>query len=369
MGISYRINGDQVEVLMGAEVMFTDESCIEESSNSIVIYHLDFISKPNFEQFTSSKLKDIEVPTPLEITYEGPYFEDISSINTVRLWLDNDIPRAYFEATFSYDTWTELFSPSVFVKRFCDSMGESRDATTAWYDDVNYDLEGWVHGIPQITLHTSLNLQDDLPISEQLLEMNACYLKCYESTLETLRKEYQNSFLLKTFKFPKEYQNTCSQYLIWFGEFLENFGINALISVNHEGDETQVVISSEHTEKMFHEIEALFSQYIALPYAEFLPAPTQSLSVEQRVMITTLQSQVNHFKSQLEMKNASLELKNATIQSLQNTVDVQKNQLLLIESIQGDDELELFGGAIKIGDVEWGPIKISPKALLDKAKR
>ncbi|WP_159458219.1 hypothetical protein [Photobacterium andalusiense] len=48
---------------------------------------------------------------------------------------------------------------------------------------------------------------------------------------------------------------------------------------------------------------------------------------------------------------------------------MQKNQLLLIESIQGDDEFELFGGAIKIGDIEWGPIKISPKRLIDKAKR
>ncbi|SMY34510.1 hypothetical protein [Photobacterium andalusiense] len=310
MEISYRFNGDQVEVLMGAKVMFADESIIEESSDSIVLYHLDFISKENFDRFTSSKLKDIEVPTPLEITYEEPSIdEDIPSIDMVRLRLDKDVSRACFESVFSYFAWAEVFSPSVFVERFCDIISESRSPIAAWYGDVNYDLEGWVDGIPQITLNTSLNLQDDLLISDQLLEMKTCYLKCYESTLKTLRKEYQNSFLLKTFKFPKEYQNICSQYLIWFGEFLENFGINALISVNHEGDETQVVISSEHTEKMFHEIEALFSQYIALPYAEFLPAPTQSLSVEQRVMITTLQSQVNHFKSQLEMKIAFIELK------------------------------------------------------------
>ncbi|WP_019276871.1 hypothetical protein [Vibrio coralliilyticus] len=188
--------------------------------------------------------------------------------------------------------------------------------------------------------------------------------------------------ILKAFKFPKEYKNICSQYLIWFGEFLENFGVNALISVSHQGEETKVIISSEHTEKMFREIEVLFSQYIALPYAEFLPASSQSPTPEQQYLITQLQTQVNHFKGQLEMKSSVLQMKEVAIQSLQdqvqslqgqiqshqNTIDVQKNQLLLLESIQGEEEVELFGGIVRLGEIEWGPIKISPKKLLDKAK-
>lgn len=214
-----------------------------------------------------------------------------------------------------------------------------------------------------------MELEGDATIQSQLDNLKVRYIENYSAALEHIKKAHQNALLLKTFKFPKEYQNTCSQYLIWFGEFLENFGINALISINQEGDETQVVVSSEHTEKMFHQIEALFSQYIALPYAEFLPAPTQTLAPEQQFLVTQLQTQVNHFKGQLEMKSAAIQLKEATIQTMQNTIDVQNNQLLLLESMQGDDVVELFGGIVKLGEIEWGPIKISPKKILENKNR
>lgn len=213
-------------------------------------------------------------------------------------------------------------------------------------------------------LSPSENLQNGyLELAHRLSRQ---HLLCHNQ----LKERSLNDYLLRTFTFPGEYQAICSQYLIWFGEFLENFGINALISVNHKGQDTQVTISSQHTEKMFQEIESLFSQYISLPYAEFLPANSQQLIPEQQFLVTQLQTQINHFKGQLEMKSSALQLKEATIQSLQgqilsqqNTIDVQKNQLLLIESIQDEKDLELFGGVVSIGNIEWGPIKISPKKL------
>ncbi|MEZ8239241.1 hypothetical protein AB6C73_12275 [Vibrio splendidus] len=240
----------------------------------------------------------------------------------------------------------------------------------------DYKLDHTTHeqeGFTACSFSISLDISDSCTLIEKYETLMSAVHKSYVEALELINKRNNKHDVLRIFNFPPEYKNICSQYLIWFGEFLEKFGINALISINHEGDDTQVVVSSAHTEQLFTEIEALFSQYIALPYAEYLPAPSQTLSPEQQFMVTQLQTQVNHFKGQLEMKSAAIQLKEATLQSLQhtiqtqqNTIDVQKNQLFLIESMQSDDEVELFGGIIRLGTIEWGPIKVSPKRLLQR---
>ncbi|EOB6258713.1 hypothetical protein ACHELR_000700 [Vibrio fluvialis] len=244
-----------------------------------------------------------------------------------------------------------------------------------------YTINEYISNLRNVDSRIEIVLEDEylyaqldkvLDSNDNLLEQyNALSIHLYDSYTkchQAMTKSSQKLYLLKAFRFPIEYQSICSQYLIWFGEFLENFGINALISVSHQGKETQVSVSSEHTDQMFREIEALFSQYIALPYAEFLPAHPQRFTPEQQFLVTQLQTQINHFKGQLEMKSAALQLKEATIQSMQNTIDVQKNQLLLIESIQGDEEVEILGGIITLGVIEWGPFKFKPKKLLDKNK-
>lgn len=257
-------------------------------------------------------------------------------------------------------------------------LEEATGCTDYKLDYRTHDQEGFT----TCTFSISLRSSDNCALIEKYETLMCLVHKSYLEALELINKRNDKNDVLRIFNFPPAYKNICSQYLIWFGEFLENFGVNALISVNHKGDETQVIVSSEHTEQMFQRIEELFSQYVALPYAEFLPAPSQTLMPEQQFMVTQLQTQINHFKGQLEMKSAAIQMKETSIQmmqsnieglrnmiqSQQNTIDVQKNQLLLIESMQGDDEVELFGGVVKLGEIEWGPIKISPKSLADKFK-
>ncbi|WP_411063260.1 hypothetical protein [Vibrio rotiferianus] len=301
-------------------------------------------------------LNVIEIPT----TNRSKYFDWV----TFRIEESPYTLDLVFDMTISLTEWDNPFTISELVD----------------YTNGNTLLSAVIEdGFAFITGAGSLNKNETL--DEQFNEILTDLEKEYSYVLKELYELHRKKNILRVFKFPDTYQSICSQYLIWFGEFLESFGINALISVNHEGDKTQVVLSSEHTEQMFQEIESLFSQYIALPYAELLPA-TKPLEPQQQFMITQLQSQVTMFKTQLEMKSSALQHKEATIQSLnrdiqglerdigskQNIIDVQKNQLLLLESMQGGDELELFDGAIKLGDIEWGPIKISPKKILDKTK-
>lgn len=188
--------------------------------------------------------------------------------------------------------------------------------------------------------------------------------KIYEQSIVQLNKKIKDKILIKIFEFPEEYRTICSQYLIWFGEFLENLGIHALVSTENEETKTKLIISSEGSQDVRDEIEKLFYSYLSLPYSEYLPEKTRDISLEHKFFISHLNSQIDNFKTQIDMKNAIIEMKNTHIQNLQNTVDMQNKQFLLLDCISDDDSLSLFNGVLVIKDIEWGPFKISAKKLL-----
>lgn len=324
--------------------------------------HLENLSKDVIEKIFSCQVKDLPSYCYISGLYTSSFGDEI---DWFELDIDDISTTLLISLTIDLSRWAQPFDVYTF-----------KEYLNLTLEDEGYHLHYQDIEDGEFSTHITTQLNDRDTIHEKYQNLTEKIFDIYKKTLNSLNKKHAENYIIKSFRFPNDYQNICSQYLIWFGEFLEKFGINALISINNEGNETQVVVSSEHTEQMFADIEALFSQYIALPYAEYLPASSQALSPEQQFMVTQLQTQVNHFKGQLEMKSAAIQLKEATLQSLQNTIqtqqntiDVQKNQLLLIESIQGDEEVQLFGGAIKLGEIEWGPLKICPKKLLDKVRK
>ncbi len=52
--------------------------------------------------------------------------------------------------------------------------------------------------------------------------------------------------------------------------------------------------------------------------------------------------------------------------AIQNKLETQSQRLMLIESM--DSEINLLDGALSIGNIQWGPIKINPKLLMEKLK-
>ncbi|WP_045420015.1 hypothetical protein [Vibrio jasicida] len=324
------------------------------------IYHANQ-DKNQIEQVNEEVLlllltcKVADLPTPFAV--DGDYFpKNGSEIDYLTIKNRGEGCILSVMMTKKLINWKQLFT-----------IGEYSDHIQTISSNISTDIdEGYAYISCTLKLAPTDNLNEKATFASNLL------LEANNDTLNKLNKAMLDEYILETFQFPREYQSICSQYLIWFGEFLENIGIDALVSVNNDGEQTQVKISSKHSEQVLEKIEELFSQYIALPYAEFLPA-AHPLDPQQQFMVTQLRTQINHFKGQLEVKSSVIQLKEATIQGLQreiqsqqNIIDVQKNQLLLIESKQGDEEVELFGGVIKLGELVWGPIKFSPKKLLEK---
>ncbi|MAC48130.1 MAG: hypothetical protein CMI12_14970 [Oceanospirillum sp.] len=247
--------------------------------------------------------------------------------------------------------WDQPFKVEPFIEDYIDNMGGRYHAALEPIFDRDAFVYVSTHAFGSETINDSLTRLDSYTISK------------YQETLVRMNKSLKNEVLVKYFDFPLEYQTVCIQYLVWFGELLADLGIQANVHTEQQGSKAMVIIDPENAPEVLEKIEQLFYTYLCLPYCELLPVIPQN--AKDQFLLTNLQAQVNHFQTQIQLKDAALELKNATISSLQSVVHRQSEELLLLNSIN-EEELSFFNGAVKIGDITWGPVKISPKKLLPK---
>ena len=65
------------------------------------------------------------------------------------------------------------------------------------------------------------------------------------------------------------------------------------------------------------------------------------------------------------MKESMIQLKDATISSLAFENQKKDSELLLLKSIKNQDELKVLNGAISVGELKWGAVKINFKKIAD----
>ena len=239
---------------------------------------------------------------------------------------------------------------------------------------VKYDLEVWANNYPfkdfNLVLEGILsegpfsilnynNFQIDVDLDLDNLEyknqsMLANVKKALdfieESSVEAhkfLTEKTRDDVFIKVFEFPPEYKNICSQYLIWFGEFLQNLGIDANVSTNHSKNQTQLIVSPNECPELISDIEKLFYQYLSLPYAELLP-PEPNSSQSEMLSFQSLTMQVQHLQTQIQMKDAVISSYQITNKALSD----QNSELLLINSLKSDEKAEFFNGFLKVSRIQ-----------------
>lgn len=197
-------------------------------------------------------------------------------------------------------------------------------------------------------------------------ELHEAKLKLKKITEET---KSPKDVLYKIFEFPDEYKHICSQYIMWFGEFLKNIGIEANVSTEHKNGQTTLLVEPEKNPELLLQIERYFYQYIGLPSIKLLP-PAPNLTQEEMYAYQSAIMQVQHLNTQIQMKDAVIASQNITNFSLISKIKQKEELPLLVESLQEDKKYELFNGAVKIpaiqkfgknGNIEFDLCKIFNK--------
>lgn len=294
------------------DIFDSDSILTEEHSLHILNFYPSTI--PEKLHFTTSNTIDIE--SYIEVVGEADYLKiEVTYLKDLSIWAH---PFSVMEFC------------SYFIKNFT-------------HDEYFAKSEDYI-GI-DISLEVSRN-KKELKIINIIEAINDLFYKSQKDTIKALTNSKSKNLFITIFDFPSDYANICSQYLIWFGEFLKNLDIEADVHTEPRNGQTALIVSPKDNPELLDEIKKLFYQYLALPYAELLPASKQT--PQEMYAYQSAMNQIDNLKNQIQMKDTMLQLQQATNSVLIEKLELQANKPLLLESLKDEKKYEFFGGLISI---------------------
>jgi len=331
--------------------LFHDELSIMETPRK---RKLQVGGKEFVEKFTGTKIEDI--PSDISL-YMSDLPDNFFPVIAVSLDNSKNGMSILLQLAFTdLDSWIEPYSYGNYINQL-DTLIEGQSSAIKRYSKHEGADSAYLaaQGVT-FFLERGDVIENILTYAEKIsCAQKEAHLRLSDSTPEDT--------ILKIFNFPKGYESICVQYLVWFSDFLAELGIKAQITSEQNGSETKFIVAPENASETLSKVEELFYTYLSLPYAEFLPA--NNSGSQEQALLYNLQAQVSHFQTQVQLKDSIIELKNETINSMQVRRDEMSQKLVLLESIK-EESIELFGGALSIGTIKWGPFKFNPKTTLNK---
>jgi CheY-like chemotaxis protein len=126
------------------------------------------------------------------------------------------------------------------------------------------------------------------------------------------------------FDFPEEVRVPCEQYLLYFGQFLRDLGVQATSNLSHEAGQVLFTVTPDDPRTALDKVRAALEVYLRLPTSP-VSDPTHSEIAVQR-----LESSVLRLQSDLRLASAELQAKNTTIEAQQLIIQTQKGLLDLL---------------------------------------
>ncbi|HUB61470.1 MAG TPA: hypothetical protein VL978_12240 [Puia sp.] len=118
--------------------------------------------------------------------------------------------------------------------------------------------------------------------------------------------------LTVTFNFPPEIRSACNQYLMYFGQFLEDLGILADTSLRENMNKVLFTVTPHNKDQAMDVIYEALDVFLHAPDAEEMAEELTDHDFAHYQWKMT----IYHLKAQLELAKALLQAKDATIEAL-----------------------------------------------------
>lgn len=172
------------------------------------------------------------------------------------------------------------------------------------------------------------------------------------------------------FDFPEEVRVPCEQYLVYFGQFLRDLGVQATSDLRHEAGQVLFTVKPTDPRTALDKVRAALEVYLRLP-----TSPVSDTS-HGEIAVQRLEASVLRLRSDLRLASAELQAKNMTIEAQQLIIQTQKG-LLSGEFVfnamkdvtpKADDKEELIGGIVALTTYKEKGVEVNLAELLRKLK-
>ena len=262
--------------------------------------------------------------------------------------------------------WQRSYSPGQYFRKLTSILSIFR----YW---VEVELNEPEKGLSEGLCVRFFNLSANMPLS-MLLEECIDTLRNAQAELNENLTDEERATLVSRFNFPDGLKVPCEQYLLYFGQFLHDLGVEATTDLRHEAGQVMFSVTPTDKEEALDKIREALMMYLGMS-----ASPINNLdTLDYEIAIQRLVAEVQTLQSRVTLARAELQLKEATIQQQQIAIDTLRTHgsSLMLESLsevrpepKKNDREEIIEGLVAVKKFEWKFIEVGVPEMFRRLRQ
>ncbi len=285
-------------------------------------HELEYSEKPGEDSFycrysIEPKTGDEEEKDLSISIMEGIYGNELPEDVQINFYYKSKIVKPIFLVYFArkegvsicklyYSIGLDEWSYSINIKGYADELTKLINMGT------NYSAN-WEFSMGDLMGNIAIELEDNSLIDGSFNNAIASIEKIHETVIKKYSYLHE---VIAQFEFTEANIHIYSQYLVYFGEFLKNIGIDSNTIVRTDNNTAILSVVPKNQKHALEEIYSALAVYIGFPSDNEILQPKED--IQSQIRYQQLEALVQHLESQLKLSNA--------------LVNVQQREITLIDS-------------------------------------
>lgn len=257
--------------------------------------------------------------------------------------------------------WSASYSAVEFVSEFFRRL--RRHCSVRFLNDEERGFEG-----DELALQLEVQPTDlQSPMEAEFFLQEERIQAILDQTVDFLKSSFNKESLAVSFSFPASISVACEQYLLYFGQFLQDLGVRAETALTHDAGEVLFTVTPTDQQEALGKIKDALDLYLELPSSPISDTINESIAVQR------LESTVLRLRSDLKLAAAELQAKDATIKAQNLTIGILNGDVLLnsVREItpRPDDKEQVISGIVSLSTYKEKGVEINLGEMFRRLKK
>jgi hypothetical protein len=212
-------------------------------------------------------------------------------------------------------------------------------------------------------------VEPETTIAQLLIELPK-RLQNYFSQVEIELLQNQPDAVNRIFSFPDSLRASCEQYLMYFGQFLSDLGIEATTELKEEASRVLFRVVPSNKNEALEVIQQALDTYLRIPGS---PSADAAMANSSEIAVLQLNANVSHLRAQLFLAAAVAQAKDATISAQQTEIANLRGAVDLTwyapKLPSSSDSEQLVGDLVSVKKLEYKGFEFNFPEILRRLKR
>lgn len=275
-----------------------------------------------FDEETHGRLSDPDVVTTvlatpvsevitqlsgLHLPYDADWCEYVYDVELLAADKKSTKPRLKFEFSLETEEWDRPWSIVKLASTIDNVVTELAIVGLSSYrDDTDFVTNGFGLACEIADTDTSVGTA----IEQWEAALNTVMTRASQLLLQSSKQ----GALTEIFDFPEEVSTACQQYLIYFGQFLADLGIEATVQIDQQADHVLFSVTPKDKRDALEDIKSMLDSYLKIPGGSHFGSDSSQTT---DMAVLQLRANVAHLEAQMSLAQAVAQAKNATIQAME----------------------------------------------------